>query len=377
MSNQMNALIKKESFIGLEDCTWFYSGAETPPHVGCNDAIQEYMQARSKGPDGRARNAQVEHSCKENIAQLLNGKPADIAFLSNSSEAISMISQSLELEKGDNIVINTLEFPSGILPWLLLKDKGVEVRVVAHNNWQISVEDILSQVDVRTKLVMTSHVSYLSGARLDYKALYAQLKHTQAMLLLDVTQSLGAVEVDMNHADFVVCSSYKWLLSIHGLSVLGVNPARAAKFISRSVGWRSVIDMFGDNRFETFDFHEDARRFELGFPSYATIYATNYSTSVLLGIGAKKIEQHILELGGQLIDQLTKLGYEIMTPTDPEKRAGNICIVAEQGLEIAENLRKQQVYVWGGDGRFRVSLHLFNDTEEIEKLVHLLGRKIV
>ncbi|BBH19735.1 cysteine desulfurase [Paenibacillus baekrokdamisoli] len=371
----MNPLIEKTAFIGLMDHTWFYSGAESPPHQGCMDAVNEYMMARTLGPDGRERNTQVEQTCKSNIAQLLKGKPADIAFLSNSSEAISMIAQSLVLEKGDNIVINTLEFPSGILPWLLLKDKGVEVRIVNHANWEISVEDIMNQVDSHTKLVMTSHVSYLSGARLDYKALYAQLKTTEALLLLDITQSLGAVAVDMNHADFVVCSSYKWLLSIHGLSILGINPARAARFNSRSIGWRSVTDMFGPNRFEAFDFHADARRFELGFPSYPTIYATNFSTSLLLEIGESRIESHILELGRYLIDQLTELGYEIMTPSDPERRAGNICIVAKHGDKIAENLRKQRVYIWGGDGRFRVSLHVFNDKEDIDKLVLLLGMK--
>ncbi|MBP1988755.1 aminotransferase class V-fold PLP-dependent enzyme [Paenibacillus eucommiae] len=368
----MESLVNKQSFIGLDTCTWLYSGAEVPVHQGCMDAVNEYLQYRGKGPGGRAHNAEIEQLCKQNLAQLLQGNPENIALLSNSSEIISMIAQSLDFEEGDNVILNTIEFPSGVLPWLLLKSKGVEVRVVDHKDWKISVEDIMDQVDERTRLVITSHVSYHTGARLDYKKLYAELKKTQALLLLDITQSLGAVQVDMNHADFVVCSSYKWLLSLHGVGVLGVNPARVQAFNPKSVGWRSVADMFGPDRFKTVTFQDDARRFELGFPSYPTIYAMQYSTGLLLREGPERIEQHILSLGGMLIEQLSELGYEIMTPKEPDKRAGNICVVAERGEEIADELHKQQIYVWGGDGRFRASIHLFNDSKDIETLIQAL-----
>lgn len=364
----MNALINKQSFVGLQDQTWLYNGAEVPPHQGCLDAVADYFNYRSKGPHGRDHNAEIEQACKVNLARLLNGKPSDIALLSNSSEVISMIAQSLDFNDGDNIVINDLEFPSGVLPWVLLKQKGLEVRVVNHRQWSITVEDIMAQVDERTRLVMTSHVSYLSGARLDYRSLYAQLKKTKALLLLDVTQSLGAVSVDMSESDFVVCSSYKWLLSIHGMGILAVNPTRTAAFQPRSVGWRSVHDMFGSDRFESLKFHEDARRFELGYPSYATVYATRFSTGLLLEHGIDQIEQHILTLGSKVIDRLLECGYEVMTPEDPDKRAGNISVVAKEGESIARYLSEHNIYVWGGDGRFRISIHLFNDEEDINKL---------
>ncbi|BBH24623.1 aminotransferase [Paenibacillus baekrokdamisoli] len=368
----MNALVNKKSFIGLENCTWLYSGAEAPLHQGCQDAINEYISFRGKGPDGRKRNAEVEQSCKENVARLLQGKPSDIAFVSNTSEAMSMIAHSLDFKEGDNVVIHTLEFPSGILPWLQLKNNGLKVRVVQHRDWEISIEDIMDQVDERTKLVVTSHVSYLTGARLDYKELYSELKKTETLLLLDATQSLGAVPVNMNDADFVVCSSYKWLLSTHGLGVIAVNPRRVADFAPRAVGWRSVTDMFSPTRFENFSFHEDARRFELGFPSYPTVYATNFSAGFLLEQGIERIEQHILSLGSRLIEQLTDLGFEVMTPAAPHNRAGNISVASDRGEQIAEMLRVHNIYVWGGDGRFRVSVHLFNDTEDLDKLVDTL-----
>lgn len=368
----MNTPIDKHEFLGLDRYTWLFSGAETPTHRGVPEAITEYLTARSRGPGGRERNAEVEQTCKANLARLLRGNPEHIALLSNSSETISMIAQGLGLKAGDNVVINTLEFPSGVLPWLAQKANDVEVRLVRHRDWMISVEDILAEVDQHTRLVLTSHVSYLSGHRIDYQRLYHHLKQTQALLLLDATQSLGAVPVNMQQSDFVVCSSYKWLLATHGIGILAVNPDRTREFRSRAIGWRGVTDMFGADRFDNYSLHADARRFELGYPSYPTIYALNFTTGLLLDVGIERIERHILEAGTYLIERLQGLGLEVMTPARPEHRAGNIAFVCSDGEQVAAALLREGILVWGGDGRLRASVHLFNDDHDIERFTQAL-----
>ncbi|MGG4495936.1 aminotransferase class V-fold PLP-dependent enzyme [Brevibacillus reuszeri] len=369
----MKSLVDKSLFLGLDCCTWLYSGAETPTLRGSLDAVNEYLHRRSKGPLGRERNFLVEAVCKQNVASLLHGRAEDVALISNTSEAIGIIAGSIPFRQGDNIVINTLEFPSGVLPWLGLQQKGVEVRVVGHTNWQVSIEDILAQVDHRTRLVMTSHVSYMSGSRMDYRRLYQSLKKTDALLLLDVTQSMGVVPVYLEDTDFIVCSSYKWLLSIHGAGILAVNQSdRVRDLVFRTPGWRSIQEQFGPSRFETYTLHEDARRYERGFPSYPSLYSLAYSTGFLVEIGIENIESHVLQLGEELIEQMRTRGYEVMTPDEQSLRAGNISFVCDQGSRVAESLQQKDVYVWGGDGRVRASLHLFNDSADVEKLIELL-----
>lgn len=368
----MEALVGKHNFIGLEQCTWLYSGAEGPVHKGCAEQVASYLDNRSKGPGGRENNARIEAECKQYIAELLQAQPSDIAFMANSSDVISEIAMAMDLTAGDNVVINALEFPSGVLPWLRLKENGIEVRVVRHSNWTVTPDDILGEVDERTRLVITSHVSYQSGARLDYSGLYERLKRTDTLLLLDATQSLGIMPVSLREADFVVCSSYKWLLSLHGLGILGVNPERTRQVRPVGIGWRSTKELFHAKRFETFEFWDDARRFETGFPSYPTLYALHYSARLLLETGIDRIRQHILELGGELIERLEHAGYELMTPREPTQRAGNISIVHPEGEQAADRLRERQIYVWGGDNRLRVSIHLFNDTADLDRLMEAL-----
>ncbi|MFK7692258.1 aminotransferase class V-fold PLP-dependent enzyme [Paenibacillus sp. HJGM_3] len=369
---KLSPLIPKSAFHGLERVTWLYSGAETPPLQGAAQALEAYIRNRELGPDGRAKNAEIEQSLRKRLAQLLNGRAQDIALVSNASEAITLFLQSLRLQAGDNIVLHTLEFPSGMLPVLLLQELGVELRLVPHRDWQVSGDDLFARVDARTRLVLTSHVSFVSGVRLDYRSLYARLRETQTLLLLDATQSLGAVPVDLQAADAVVCSSYKWLMSLHGLGVLALNPARLRDLRPASAGWRSVQELFHADRFATFEYHDDARRFELGFPNYPAIYTMNFSAELLLGIGIDRVEAQIERLAGYLIARLSEAGYEVMTPREPERRAGNVSFVCEQGELVAARLQGTGIYVWGGDGRLRASVHAFNDSDDIDRLIAAL-----
>jgi selenocysteine lyase/cysteine desulfurase len=371
----MEPLIGKQAFIGLDQCTWLYSGAETPALTGAAEAVQQYMLNRSKGPIGRELNDQVEQQLRANLARILHAAPADIALMSNSSEAIAAIAHSIEFHPGDNVVINSLEFPSGVLPWLTLKEKGVEVRLVDHHDWQISATDMLAKVDGRTRIVVASQVSYHTGARLDCQAIYEKLKKTDTLFLVDATQAAGAVGVDARHADYTVISSYKWLLSVHGLGILALNPERPLPGPD-TAGWRSVSDLFSPHRFSRYTLWNDARRFELGYPAYPSVYAMNYSTGLLLNTGLDAIERHILALGGELIEGLTRLGYNVMTPADPAKRAGNISVIDSNGGKLADELSRKQIYVWGGDGRFRVSIHAFNDSNDVAALLSNLPAKV-
>jgi len=370
----MNAPLNKQDFIGLENANWLYSGAETPPLKCVADAVQKYFLSRGTGPYGRANNAGKEASLKNNLSRMLNLDAENIAIGANSSEMFFSVIQGLDWKAGDNVVIHTLEFPAGVLPCLQLKKLGVEVRVVHHENWRIEPRQLLDQVDNRTRLVISSWVSYLSGARLPYQEIYAALKNTETLFIVDVTQALGAFNFDGTQADFVIGSSYKWLLGPHGAGILAVNPARTKNIVPQVVGWRGISDMFSETRFEKFIYHEDARRFETGYPAYPTVWALEASTNYLLNAGVENCSNHILEMGGYLIDQLNKNGYEVMTPQEPDLRAGNIALVCPRGEEVSEALAAENIYAWGGDNRLRASLHAFVDQQDIDQFLSALKR---
>src|SRR4029453_5196090 len=141
---------------------------------------------------------------------------------------------------GDNVVFADLESPSLISPAALLRERGVEPRVVRTRDHHLMLDDLAAQMDRRTRLVLVSQVSYLTGQRLDL-ARCADIAHgAGAWLAVDATHAAGVVPVPGALCDFVVSSCYKWLLATHGVGLFAYNARRVGALAPHTVGWHSV-----------------------------------------------------------------------------------------------------------------------------------------
>ncbi len=347
------ALVRRSDFLGLDGVSYLYSGAEGPMLASVAAGLQEYAQQKSRAEAGRAHHAAVTRTCKEALARLLHVSEGDIALVGSASEGISAVGGLIDFRAGDNVVINDLEFPSVVLPWLRLKSRGVEVRVVRHRGWDIRTDDVLNAVDRRTRLVALSHVSFVNGLRHDIAAIGGALSATDTVFLVDATQSLGVLPVPASCADFVVSSSYKWLLGTHGLGVLYWNRPRRPDVEPTYIGRQSVVDAFGPQRFERYTLKADADRFGLGYVNLPAAYALSKAVPYLLAAGTENIAEHVLALGEMLMEGLNDLGLEVITPSQPERRGASISFVHPDAARIGPALAERGVHVWSGQGRIR------------------------
>lgn len=370
---EFTSLLAKEAFIGIGDCTYLYTGAEAPILHAGRDALMTYASAKSRAAAGREEQLEMERRCRDQIARLLGAGPGDIAMLSSASEAINSIANGIDWQLGDNVVVNDIEYPSVVFPWLKQRPHGVEVRVVHHRGWRVETNDLIAAIDERTRVVAVSHVSFLSGFRHDLRVLSEAAHRVGALFVVDATQSLGVVPVDGKLCDFVVASSYKWMLGTHGAAVLYWNREAVPDFVPASVGWWSVESIFLSDRYRDYHLKSDAERFIVGYPCMPTIYVLEHSVSRLLQVGIDAIEAHVLALGQKLIAGLTDQGWTVMTSAAEHERAGNIAFVASEPEGLAATLAQDDVHVWGGDDRIRISIHLFNDEHDIERLLAALS----
>src|SRR4051812_4945098 len=109
---------RARDFPQLAGIAYLNTAAEGLPPPVVREALLRYWDDRSRGFDGRTAHAAEEERCRERASALIGFAPTEVAFCSCTSEAYQLLASALALAPGDEVVINDLDFPSGITPWL-------------------------------------------------------------------------------------------------------------------------------------------------------------------------------------------------------------------------------------------------------------------
>jgi cysteine desulfurase/selenocysteine lyase len=338
------------------------------------DAVVRFAQ--ENGRRGAAEYGcwlQTEASLRERLATLINAdSPADIALTKNTSEGLSIIGRGLGWRAGDNVVGIAQEFPSNRIVWESLSAEGVAYRQLDLYGSEAPEEDLVALCDRRTRLLAVSSVQYARGLRLDLERLGAFCRGEGILLSVDGIQSLGAVPFDLKRvqADFVVADGHKWMLGPEGIALLYVNPEVRPLLRLHQYGWHMVAHP-GDFDRRDWEPAPDAKRFECGSANMLGIHALEASLSLLQDIGIDTIQRSIAERTGRLVDLIDQQGFELLSPREPDRRAGIVTFriphvdtaALQQGL-----MGRGIVCAHRGDG-VRFSPHFYTPVEHLERAV--------
>lgn len=357
----------QDEFPGLRGRTYLNTAAGSCLGRTVADALHRYIEEKLQGAITPTEMQEVEADCRRLMAEFIGCSAQEIALLSSTTECVNAILFGLPWEADDNIVVTDLEFPSSIIACLHLGRRfGVDVRLVRHTDGVVTPAAIAEQVDDRTRLVVISHVSYRSGYRADLEAV-ADCAHAHgALLLVDASQSVGAVPLQVGSVDFIAACTRKWLLATHGLAFLycrrdlldGLRPCYA--------GWRGTTEPPSVIRTLDYTFHDDARRFETGLLDYTAVYALHAALGFLGQVGRPSITERVLDLSGQVHEGLQRLNIAPLTPRDPLQRAGIVSFETPHFQMIGDALQADGVHVWAKEGRVRISPHFYNTDEDVE-----------
>jgi selenocysteine lyase/cysteine desulfurase len=284
-----------------------------------------------------------------------------------------LLASSLDWRPADEIIITDLEFPSNVLPWLRLKRMGIRVVVIPSEGGVVRWQDIANHLSARTRLVSVSLVSYKTGAYLaGLESLATEVKRAGAFLCVDATQALGRCPVSTEGIDYLVSSSYKWLMAIHGVAIVYLSPELRERMDPASAGWYSVRNRLAPDRFERYELKAGAACLAAGMPNLPSIYGLRRSLTFLTRLGVEKIYRELAGLVHDLRAGLAGLGCQLLTPANPEYASGIISFTHAAAEQIAAALEKEGIIVWAGDGRVRASVHLYNDEADVQRLLAAL-----
>ncbi len=362
----------EDRFPGTRDITYLDTAAEGLPPRSFADGMQAYVRDKNLGTPGRARLHEVEREVTASAARLLGAPPEDVVLLPNASEALNLLANSPHWRPGE-VLISDLEFPSNVAPWLRLRPMGVSLNVIPTERGSVSLDDYLSRFTSATRLVSVSLVSYKSGTRIPFlQELSEEVHRRGALLCVDATQALGRVPVSVEGVDFLVSSSYKWMLGSHGLAVVYAAPELREQLCEATSGWYSNKNLFSPNRFEAFSHKEGAAALMAGMPNFPGIYALREGLNTILAEGPDRIDATLKPMVRDLRQGLAERGYELLTPAGPEFASGIVSFTHENPEWLGAALARERVIVWAGDGRVRVSVHLYNTPSDIERFFAVL-----
>ena len=357
----------KTRFPGTLDITYLDTAAEGLPPGTFADALRAYARDKNRGTPGRARLHEVEGEVTASAARLLGAPPEDVVLLGNSSDALNLLANSPHWRPGE-VLISDLEFPSNVIPWLRLRAQGVSLNVISTGRASVGLDDYLSRMTDATRIVSVSQVSYKSGTQIPFlRELSAEVHRRGALFCVDATQALGRVPVSVEGVDFLVCSSYKWLLGSHGLAVVYAAPALRERLSESTAGWYSVQDLFSPDRFQSFSPKRGAAALMPGMPNFPAIYALREGLNTILAEGPERIDTTLKPLVRELRQGLAERGFDLLTPSGPQFASGIVSFQHENPAWLGAELARQGVIVWAGDGRVRVSVHLYNDHSDIQR----------
>src|SRR6267378_5572723 len=244
-------------------------------------------------------------------ARIVGASPEEIALAPSVSVALSTVAEALDYRRRPKVVITSLDFPTLAYQWLAKAAAGIELVVVeSPDRISVPVDAIERAVDDRTALVVTSHVYFTTGAIQDIKRVAAVAHAHGALCLIDAYQSVGQIPVDVKDAgvDALVAGGLKWLLGGPGIVLLYVREAVARRLEPRISGWFGQREQFAfDPR--TLTFHDDARRFEMGTPSLAAVYAQLGGLEYIEEIGVPRIREVTAALTEDLIVTVRAAGF--------------------------------------------------------------------
>jgi len=314
----------------------------------------------------------------DRIARILGGEPGSVQIQPNASIAMATVASCFDFKAGsrNKVVTTALDFPSMEYFWDAQRQLGAKVEVVPSTDGvSIPLERILEAIDSETSLVALSHTSYRSSYRVDARAIVERAHAKGALVLLDVYQSAGVLQLNATdwNVDFLIGGTIKWLCGGPSCGYLYVRPDLQRDLRPRLTGWVAHDSPF-DFAHAPLRYAKSVRRFAQGTPSIPALYSAIPGLEIIEAVGIPEIAAESQRRTESMIEFGRERGWTINTPLEKSRRGGSVMIGVDDAQHTAERLAEKRVFVdWRPGAGLRVSPHFFNTDEEIDEALNILA----
>jgi cysteine desulfurase/selenocysteine lyase len=372
--------LRDREFPHVARAPWLNAASMGPLPERARAAVEAYNRRRSDIHSMRGEDFEPVLARARNAAARLVGADADeIALLPNTSHGINLAALSLPLEPGRRVILSDREFPANVYPWLALREtRGLHVDVIPTDARGNPDEARLLEEIVRgdVGILAISAVQFTSGWVADLDALGRACRAHGAFLVVDAIQAIGQMPVDAraSHVDVLATGCHKWLCSPFGTGFTYVRRELIERMEPRVVGWTAMAASADLERVLDYapGWVEGARRFEVATQPWQDYAGMAQAAELLLEAGPARIREHVLALLDPLAAWMEERGMEIASDLRPERRSGIFAFTMPDAAGAYRALHRAGVGCVLREGAVRLSPHLYNQPEDMGRVMDVL-----
>jgi cysteine desulfurase/selenocysteine lyase len=350
---------------------------------------REYRANVERGLHRFSQRASEEYeTAHEEVANFIGAAGREnVAMVRNTTEAINLVANSLDWEKGDKIVTTVIEHHSNYITWLRVAQRhGCTVEVVRSNREGIfDLAEFEQSIDDSTRLVAVTHVSNVLGCIQPVKEICSIAHEHGALMLADGAQGVPHIKTDVMEmgVDFLAFSGHK-MLGPTGSGGLYIAEEQLESTEPLCIGGGTIRDV----SLNSYELAVPPQKFEAGTPAIAQVIGLGEACRYLKRVGMDEVKRWDERLARKLAEGLSEIdGVEIYGPSDPRQRVGLVSfnvrdmnphdvalsmdneynIAVRSGHHCALPLMKELFGL--PDGNARASTYLYNTLEEIDVLL--------
>ena len=378
----MNLSSQRDLFEIPEDIVYLNCAYMSPQIRPAREAGEKAVSRKSRPweitPDDFFEEAEEARAL---FARLVGGDADGVAVIPSVSYGISVAAANVPVRKGEKIIILEDQFPSNVYAWRELAERsGAKLITLPRPEDLDWGRALLGEIDADTAVVAVPNCHWTDGSLVDLASVGERVREVEAALVVDAIQSLGAYPFDVSEVrpDFLVASSYKWLLGPYGVGFMYVGEEyREGKPIEHNwINRRGSQDFSGLVSYQD-AFQPGARRYDVGERSnFALLPMAAEALRQLLDWGVENVSETI----GTLTDLIEGKAGELGITTIPKERRARhmigLMLSPDAPDDLAARLTAHNVFVSVRGESVRVSPHLYNTEEDVGRLFEVLERVV-
>ncbi len=374
-----------EDFASFGKKIWFNAASEGPLALNAKREVEEAVEWKSKPYElTLTRFALVPTELKKSIARLIGVDEKDVILGNSASYGLHILANGLSWQKGDEILVMQNDFPVNILPWLGLQKSGVVVRQIKVKSKVLALEELLANITAKTKLFCISHVHTFTGYVLDIEKFGEICKDKGIIFVVNVSQSAGTMPIDISKilADAVVCAGYKWLCGPYATGFFWMKPVLRESLDYNQAYWTvfcSEKDLVGEDALTLAEIKTSRKYDVFGTANFFNFKPFKAAIDYWLNLGLERVRAYHDRLIDKIINDLDKTEFSLISPKKGRRRSSLLVFSYKDKAKnkvIHRRLIEEGIYTALWKGNLRVSPHVYNTLEEVDRFIEILNSLI-